>query len=362
MAKYLLVGADPAKAASLHPGGVVTLSAGLLCYAQRHGHTVEIVNTARSSFAHEPFRQILWSGLKRIGELIGHLRRERFAGVFIFVGAGFSFYERTLMSLICRLFGVRDAFVIVDGNFFAVRQAGRFRQSVTRFLLRIPHRLAATGQKWDELFAELGVEARRRVRVSYWLTADFPMATQPKQVPRDRPVHMLYLGWMTQAKGVVELLGAIAQLREDHEFTFTFVGGGTLLDTARDMIEAHGWEGRVSALGWISAANLHALLRQADVFVLPSHAEGFPMSLIEALSSAMPAIVSDVGGVSDSLKDGINGYLVTPGSVPSLVAAMRHYLEQPELIAPHSRAALAAALENHYPDTNCGILFDAVAE
>jgi glycosyltransferase involved in cell wall biosynthesis len=361
MAKFLLVGADPAKAASLHPGGVVTLSAGLLDYARRHDHDVEIINTARSGFDREPFLHVLGNGLKRLGELIGHLRRERLAGVFIFAGAGFSFYERVLMSLICRFFGVRDAFVIVDGRFFEVRQAGWFSRMIIRLLLRIPHRLAATGRKWDELFAELGVPAHRRIRVYYWLAADFPMATEPKQAPQKRPVHMLFVGWMTEAKGVSELLAAIGELSHGYDFSFTFVGGGTLLETTRATIAASGWQGRVFAPGWVSAHDLHVLLKEADVFVLPSHAEGFPMSLIEAFSSAMPAIVSDVGGVSDSLRDAVNGYLTIPGSVQSIVAAMRHYLEQPDLIPQHSRAALAAAHENHYPDTNCGILFGAVA-
>jgi glycosyltransferase involved in cell wall biosynthesis len=73
------------------------------------------------------------------------------------------------------------------------------------------------------------------------------------------------------------------------------------LEEVREAIEQNGWTGEVEAPGWISTPELHELFKNADVFVLPSHAEGFPMSLIEAFSSAMPAIVSDVGGVSDSL-------------------------------------------------------------
>lgn len=360
MSKFLLVGADPVKASSLHPGGVLTLSIGLLDYARRNGHEVEIVNTARSGFVREPFPRTFGSGLRRVGEVFGHLRTGQFSGAFIFAGSGFSFYERVLMSLVCRFCGVNDVFVIVDGRFFSIRAAGWPRRTLARWLLRIPHRLAATGQNWDDLYAELGVPAGRRTRVHYWLAADFPVATAPKPKPEGRSLRMLFVGWMTESKGVPELLAAISTLSKSHDFSFTFVGGGTLLEMVRAAIRENGWESWVHAPGWISAEDLQAALNAADVFVLPSHAEGFPMSLIEAFSSAVPAIVTDVGGVSDSLRDGVNGFLIEPRSVDSLVNAMRRYLENPALVPEHSRAALAAALQNHDADTNCGILFDAV--
>ena len=359
MATYLLVGADPEKAASLHPGGVLTLSIGLLDYARRHGHAVEIVNTARSGFAQQRTGAMIWSGLMRVRDVIRALRTRRLAGVFIFAGAGIGFYERSLMSLACRLFGVPDVFVIVDGWFFSVRKAHPLRRALVRALLRVPHRLAATGERWSELFTDLGVAPHRQVRIHYWLRADYPVATAPKPAPTGRPLRMLFLGWMIREKGVGEIMDALARLLPVYQLTFTFVGGGTLLDEVRAAIRDNGWSERVQAPGWVSDADLHAALAAADVFVLPSYAEGFPMSLIEAFSFATPSIVSDVGGVSETLQDGVNGLLITPRSVDSLCEAMRRYLDDPALVAEHSRAALAAVRRNHDPDTNCRILFDA---
>jgi len=359
MGTYLIVGADPVKAASLHPGGVLTLTVGVLNFAKRNGHDVVIVNTARSPFIHESFFSKFSTGINRLVEVFGHLHARKFSGAIIFSGAGVGFYERILMSLLCRLFRTKDVFIIVAGNFFRLRESSWFRRSVTRLTLRIPYRLVASGRNWTYLFDEFGVTASRQITMHYWL-ADFPLASQPKVRPERRPVHMLYVGWLIQEKGVLELLAAITVLRREYDFTFTFVGGGTLLETVRLAISESNWKEAVAAPGWISAVALQDCLASADVFVLPSYAEGFPMSLIEAFSCAMPAIVTDVGGVSDSLRDGVNGFLIQPRSVESLVTAMGRYLADPSLIPLHSSAALAVVIENHDPDSNCRILFEVL--
>jgi glycosyltransferase involved in cell wall biosynthesis len=358
MGKHLIVGADPVKAASLHPGGVLTLTIGVLDFAKRNGHEVVIVNTARSGFMHVSLLSQLALGFRRVMEVIGHLYTRQFAGVIIFAGDGPGFYERILMSLICRLFGTKDVFVIVDGNFFRIRQANWFRRNLVRLLLRVPRYITASGRNWDALFDELGVTPPRRIVMHYWLNATFPVASEPKCRPQGRPVRMLYVGWLIREKGVHELLTAINSLRRGYDFAFTFIGGGTLLETVRHTISENGWEGAVEALGWISDEELRKHLTSADVFILPSYAEGFPMSLIEALSFAMPAIVTDVGGVSDSLQDGINGFLIQPRSVESLVTAMGHYLDDPGLIPKHSCAALRVVKKNHDQEVNCRIVFD----
>ena len=359
MGKYLVVGGDPLVAAQIHPGGVVTLTQGVLDYARHHGHQVVIVNTARSGFIKTPFLEDLSAGLKRMREVFSHLWTRQFSGVIIFSGGGFGYFERTLMSLCCRVLGTKDVFIIVAGVFMTIREANWLHRSVVRLMLKIPHRIVSSGSNWGRLFDELGVPPCRRLPMRYWRASDFPVANQPRSGPHGRPVQMLYVGWLIADKGVGELLSAITLLRRYYEFRFVFVGGGTLLELVRQVIADNHWEYSVAALGWISDMELQHQMDEADVFVLPSYAEGFPMSLIEAFSRGLPAIVSDVGSVADSLHDGDNGFLIRPRSVMSLAAAMRRYLDDPGQIHEHSRKALEVVTTNHAADTNCEILFDA---
>lgn len=63
---------------------------------------------------------------------------------------------------------------------------------------------------------------------------------------------------------------------------------------------------------WGYQKNVKKFLRQTDIFVLPSHKECLPISLLEAMATSLPIVVSDVGGISEIIEDGINGYLIEP--------------------------------------------------
>lgn len=359
MAKYILVGANP-NSSSSHHGGVLTLSAGLITRAQKAGHIVDIIDTLRPGFDAPPLRDRIKAGLRRAAALYRALRAGGCDGVIIVSSAGMSFYERILLSAICRRFGVNDLFLMVDGWFMENLRGAFFRRICTRMLLKIPSRIAAAGALWQELFEELGVEPRRIVRIHFWLPDSFVVAEHPREAARDKPLQFVFVGWMIREKGVYEMLAAIEELRTRHAFSFAFVGGGTLLEHVRQKIRESGWTQTVSAPGWVPQEDFEQRFEAADVFVLPSYAEGFPMSLIEAFSKGLPAICSDVGGISDSLRNGVNGYLIPPRQIGPLVEAMERYLEAPQIIAEHSRAALDIVRANHDADVNCRIILEAL--
>ena len=70
---------------------------------------------------------------------------------------------------------------------------------------------------------------------------------------------------------------------------------------------------RVRVLSWIDAHERDRLLAESDVFVLPSYAEGVPMSLLEAMAAGLPCITTPVGGIPDVFTHGAEGMLVAPG-------------------------------------------------
>lgn len=360
MGKYILVGADPGNSASAHPGGVLTLSVGLIDHAENQGHVIEVINTLRSGFHDVSIILRLKAGRDRVLKLLSALRAGSCNGVIILSGAGLSFYERIVLSSICSWFGVRDLFLIVDGWFLQLTNAAFFKRRLIGLLLRIPHKLAACGSRWTALFRELGIESSHIAQINFWLSASFAVSESPKTVASGRPLRFIFVGWMIKEKGIYELLAAIGELRKNYEFLFTFIGGGTLLEYVKQTISTSGWTESISALGWVSNEKFQEMLSAADVFVLPSYAEGFPMSLIEAFSKGLPAICTDVGGIADSLHNGVNGYVIPPRQVPPLVEAMERYLRNPQIITEHSRAALEIVRTNHDAETNCELIFNAL--
>jgi glycosyltransferase involved in cell wall biosynthesis len=99
----------------------------------------------------------------------------------------------------------------------------------------------------------------------------------------------------------------------------------------------------------------------ADCFTLPSYTEGQPISLLEAMSTGLVCVASNIGGISDALKDGEAGVLVPPGDVTLLAQALIHTLlldegdrielvgvARQEILEHHSIQANAAALRDLY--------------
>ena len=218
----------------------------------------------------------------------------------------------------------------------------------------------ASGDRWNQLFIELGLKPACITTIHYWLSDTFSTSKNEREYFKNSLLRFVFVGWMIKEKGIHEILSAIKSLRKKHDFYFTFIGGGTLLEEVRKKIRTYGWVERVYAPGWVPDLDFQNILSSSDIFVLPSYAEGFPMSLIEAFTKGLPAICTDVGGISDTLHDGVNGFLIPPGQVGPLADAMEKYLNNPQIIPKHSLAATDMVKNNHNAEYNCELIFEAL--
>jgi glycosyltransferase involved in cell wall biosynthesis len=126
------------------------------------------------------------------------------------------------------------------------------------------------------------------------------------------------VGRMVPVKDHATFVAAAALLaaRRD-DVHFVFIGGGELEAEVRSALERHGISGRASLLGW--RRDLDRLYADLDVVALSSVNEGTPVALIEAMSSGVPVVGTQVGGVSDVLRGGARGRLV-PARDPQALA------------------------------------------
>jgi glycosyltransferase involved in cell wall biosynthesis len=89
--------------------------------------------------------------------------------------------------------------------------------------------------------------------------------------------------------------------------------------------------------------DVRPFLAAADIFVLPSRTEGLPFSLLEAMSSGLACVATDVGAVGEVISDGVDGLIVPPESPMALAEAIRRLLCDAELrsaIGKHARARI----------------------
>jgi glycosyltransferase involved in cell wall biosynthesis len=83
---------------------------------------------------------------------------------------------------------------------------------------------------------------------------------------------------------------------------------------------------RVTMLGWVTSGRKQEELARASVFCLPSHAEGLPMAMLEAMAAGKAIVVSGVGGIPDAVEDQENGLMVQPGDAQGLATALARIL------------------------------------
>jgi glycosyltransferase involved in cell wall biosynthesis len=156
---------------------------------------------------------------------------------------------------------------------------------------------------------------------------------------------ILFLGKLVEAKGVTSLLDAAATLaRNGHRYNL-LVGGNGDVQSFLDEVERRNLTQNVTYLGWVSGDRKTQLLANADLFVLPSRSEGFPVSIIEAMAFETAIVSTAIPGVMDAITHGHDGLLVPPDDSGALAHALSSLLTAPSLRAGFASAARRRFLE-----------------
>ena len=145
-----------------------------------------------------------------------------------------------------------------------------------------------------------------------------------------------YVGRLVREKGVMELLEAMAVVKQRMPHARLMVVGDTLESDRgkgiqkeiRVLIAAHGLEKNVVFLGF--RGDVPSLLRLVDVFVLPSYREGMPLTILEAMAAGKPVVTTNVRGCREEVVNGLTGIVVAPRDPRNLSDAILSLLLAPE--------------------------------
>lgn len=148
-------------------------------------------------------------------------------------------------------------------------------------------------------------------------------------------VKLLFVGRLSQVKGIHDVIRALAILRgEGRNLTLTIAGGGIAaeVETLVRLTQALALDGAVTLLGHVASAQLAEAYRDSDVFVFPSYfAEGFPRVLYEAMMFSLAIVTCRMPGTDGFLVDGANCLYCRPTDPQELAACLRRLLDDPPL-------------------------------
>jgi glycosyltransferase involved in cell wall biosynthesis len=203
------------------------------------------------------------------------------------------------------------------------------------------------GKHLADLAVERGVPAQRVHFV--------PNAVKPPAVlatpfaDTTRPPRIVAAGRLHPKKGFDVLIAALSLLRDQGQaFDCEIAGEGDERAKLEGLIAQHGLGARVRLVGWRDAS---AFLATGDVFAFPSHQEGFPLVLLEAMAVGLPAVSSAIPGPVEMIADGVDGALVPPGDPAALARALAGVIAAPQKARALGAAARAKVLADYGPES-----------
>ena len=161
---------------------------------------------------------------------------------------------------------------------------------------------------------------------------------------------LLIVARLMRPKGVFELLEALEKVRRSRPCRLVMAGAGPAGDEIAKRAKSLGIDDALEMLGYVTGPTLASAYAGADVFVLPSYQEGFPLSVMEAMANGLPIVTTRIGGCADHLVPDVNAVFVPTRDAQAVAAAIERLLDDDDLRLRMGRAN-AAKVADFSPDT-----------
>lgn len=163
---------------------------------------------------------------------------------------------------------------------------------------------------------------------------------------------LISVGRLAPEKGHAVLINAFSHVAAVFPLAhLVLAGGGALMDELKSTAQAGGFGDRIHFLGVRN--NIPELLAASDLFILPSHSEGLPMALLEALAMGIPTICTAVGGIPAVIQDGETGRLIPPNDPEIMAKVIKELLLDANQCQKLSQAGKLLIAEKYSVESMC---------
>lgn len=255
-----------------------------------------------------------------------------------------SFYEKTLLLRYAKRSGARVYLSPRSGRAERWLAQSSFARTWVSAAGAFVDGVLVQSRTWQRVYADAGVPADK---ISVWYNSvdvdRWSRVRRRSHRDQGKPFRFLFLAWAVVEKGLPELIEASFRLAQSGgpPFELAVAGDGAYGQYLRERRRRGELPAWIDLRGWVTGADLEREIEIADAVVLPSHAEGFPNVLIEAMASALPVVATRVGAVSEIVVDGETGLLVDVRAVDSLARSMDVLRHDPDAARQMGLAGLA---------------------
>lgn len=246
-----------------------------------------------------------------------------------------SFWRDSMYVILSRLAGKPVFLQIHGGDLESFMRRHPGAGSMPRILLSFPTRIGVLSAMQEHPLRSLG----RRDGIDRVPNLVEMRETPPRMktrsglgIPIRACVVLFAAPHLYPAKGVFELIRAAEILLPSHpDLWFCLIGGGGAENELRRIRQSMPGGERVRLTGNLAPSAVREWMSAADIFTLPSHGEGFPMSVLEAMSAGLPVVATRVGAVPEMIEEGTGGLLIPPRDPEALVRALAVLIARPSV-------------------------------
>jgi glycosyltransferase involved in cell wall biosynthesis len=204
----------------------------------------------------------------------------------------------------------------------------------------------------SQLMLCCGPEHWDKIEVAYMAVDPDVFSPRPfRDAPA--PVAIICVGRLAPVKAQRVLLAAIATLvRDKRSVLLHVVGGGPDRQSLEQYADSLGIRQSIIFHGFTPQEKLDELYRSADIFALPSFAEGLPGVLMEAMAMEIPCVATGITGVPELIRDGVDGLLVPPADADALASAIASLMDDAVLRRRIAKAGRQRVLDKFSLQTN----------
>ncbi|CAN5306841.1 glycosyltransferase family 4 protein [soil metagenome] len=209
------------------------------------------------------------------------------------------------------------------GKFFTQKFDNFFLKRLTNTMLRRAEKIIVLSETEKDFIEQYWKNLDVRILENAVSTENFE-----KRENKSSEKTIIFLGRLHEDKGLKEIIETCLILKkEGFEFQFRCFGAGDAKDFfVAEMNKILGEKFFYG--GVVSGPEKQKELAASDIFLLPSHYEGLPVALLEAMAAACVPVVSDIGSIGSVIEDNINGFLIESQNVPQIVEKLKPLLSE----------------------------------
>ncbi|MDB5743016.1 MAG: hypothetical protein JWR68_1331 [Polaromonas sp.] len=267
----------------------------------------------------------LWVLLTALAKIVEGRLQGGLAGVHVNMAARMSLFRKGTLIMTCAALGVPTVLHLHAQMQCFYHRLPTFLRSLTRWVFSLAQAVIVIGPAAKKFVIDVLLVPADRVCV---IINGVPEPGQARElVPADAPQHILFLGNLSDRKGVLDLLRALAEPVLDTSRVKVTIAGGGDVARYRTLARELGVDTIVHFEGWCDQKKVGRLLANCDMLVLPSHDEVLPLAILEALAHGVAVVTTAVGEIPSLLTDGIDAVFVTAENPASLAAGMQKVLQ-----------------------------------